>query len=102
MRKCFCDEFRLHRLLETQDEGHGFSRAVRYGAHEAFRPWVHVFLEGQQALAAENLMFVSGTTLQGCGKTRYWIDPDFIELCQPRTSVRGSGFSNPRERFISQ
>jgi hypothetical protein len=37
--RSFCDEFGLHSLLETQDEGHGFSRAVRYGAHEAFRHW---------------------------------------------------------------
>jgi len=29
-----------------------------------------------------------------------YLDKDSLKLCQPRTLVRGSGFSNPRERSV--
>jgi hypothetical protein len=40
---------------------------------------------------------VGRRTLDTLFLASYRLDP-----CQPRTSVRGSGFSNPRERFILQ
>jgi hypothetical protein len=60
-----------------------------------------------QSVAQDAVLGMEFLHFQSLGVGRRTLDTLFLascmlDRCQPRTSVRGSGFSNPRERFILQ